>query len=389
MLHFEVSEYRERLEKTKESMYDAGIEILLVTDPANMNYLTGYDGWSFYVHQGVLVFLDREQPLWFGRGQDRNGARLTTWLDDENIFGYPDDYVQSKFKHPMEYVAGLLERMGADRRRLGVEKESYYFTGLCLEMLGASLPYAKISDATNLVNWVRVVKSEAEIGHMREAARIMEHTMMAAIDAIEEGVREGDVAAKIYHAQISGTADYTGDYTAIAPLIPSRERTTTAHLSWTNRRYERGDFLFLELAACRHRYHVPLARTVAIGKPPAGLAEVAQVVIDGLNETLAFIRPGVTAEEVEATWRKAIAGSKVVKESRVGYSIGVGYPPDWGEHTISLRPGDETVLQPNMTLHFMPGIWMDDFGFECTEPIRITDRGCESFVQFERKLFIK
>jgi Xaa-Pro dipeptidase len=92
---------------------------------------------------------------------------------------------------------------------------------------------------------------------------------------------------------------------------------------------------------------------------------------------------------VEERWRRAIAHTGLVKPSRVGYSFGLNYVPDWGEHTISLRPGDKTVLKPNMTLHLMPGIWMDEFGFECSEPIRVTDNGCETFVNFPRKLFVK
>ena len=109
--------------------------------------------------------------------------------------------------------------------------------------------------------------------------------------------------------------------------------------------------------------------------------------IRGLSTTLSFIRPGVTAEEVEAAWRESIAGSRVVKESRVGYAFGLNYPPDWGEHTVSLRPGDKTVLEPNMTIHFMPGIWLKDFGFECSEPFLVTENGCETFMDFPRKLF--
>jgi Xaa-Pro dipeptidase len=202
-------------------------------------------------------------------------------------------------------------------------------------------------------------------------------------------VREGDAAAKVLHAQISGTDDFTGDYSAINPIMPSGIRTSTAHLSWTDRTYERGEIVLLELSGCKHRYHAPLSRTVMIGTPPRQLEDTARVVIEGLNQTIEFIKPGVTAEEVEQKWRSAIAESRVVKESRIGYSYGLNYPPDWGEHTISLRPGDKNILKPNMTLHVMPGIWLDQFGFECSEPIRVTENGCEPFVAFDRRLFVK
>ncbi len=389
MLYFEVSEFRARLRKVKASMYRQGVEVLLVTDPANMNYLTGYDGWSFYVHQGVLVFVDREEPVWFGRMQDSNGARLTTWLAGENIIGYTDDYVQSNLKHPMDFVADLLKARGCERRRLGVEMDSYYFTGQCLESLLEDLPDAEIMNANLLVNWVRLIKSDKEIEYMKMASRIVENVMRTAIDIIAVGVREGDAAAAVYQAQISGTPEFTGDHSAIFPIMPSGIRTSTAHLSWVDRRYEEGDMVLLELSGCKYRYHAPLSRTVMIGEPPAELSEIAKAVVDGLNQVLDFIKPGVTGEEVEAKWRSAISGSKVVKESRIGYAYGLNYPPDWGEHTVSLRPGDKNVFEPNMTVHVMPGIWLDKFGFECSEPIVVTEDGCGTFVDFERKLFVK
>jgi len=102
---FTKEEYKRRVRKTKEMMDRSGMKMLLVMDPANMNYLTGYDGWSFYVHQGVIISLDMENPFWFGREQDANGAKLTSWLPDDGIYGYPDEYVQSRYTHTMCWVA--------------------------------------------------------------------------------------------------------------------------------------------------------------------------------------------------------------------------------------------------------------------------------------------
>ena len=76
------------------------------------------------------------------------------------------------------------------------------------------------------------------------------------------------------------------------------------------------------------------------------------------------------------------------KESRIGYAMGLNYPPDWGEHTASLRPGDNTILTTNMTFHMILGMWMDDYGFECSESFRVTENGCETLADFPRKLFL-
>ena len=389
-MHFENVEFQERLRKTKDAMLEKGIEVLVVSDPANMNYLTGYDGWSFYVHQGLIVELNHDEPIWWGRGMDGNGAKLTTWLASSNIRPYEDDYVQNVSKHPMEFVASIIKEKCWQNKNLGVEKDNYWFTAQCLETLHRELPEMRVVDATSLVNWVRVIKSPAEIALMKQAAEVCQNVMQTAIDSIEVGQKESRAAANVYHACVLGTPSVTGDHPAIFPIMPTNERTSCAHLGWDpERTYESGDLVLLELCGVRFRYHCPLSRTVYIGKPPQNLQRVADTVLKGVEETLAFIKPGVTAEAVEARWREAIAGSGVVKPSRLGYSIGANYVPDWGEHTLSLRPGDKTVLQPGMTIHLMPGIWEDDFGFESSEPFLVTEMGCETFCSFPRKIFIR
>lgn len=371
-------------------MDHAGIEVLLLVDPANMNYLTGYDGWSFYVHQGVIVALDRDEPLWFGRRQDSNGARITTWLSEDSITGYPDEYVQSRYTHTMVFVAALLREYGWDHRVLGVEMDNYWFSARMLLTLQEEITGLPVRDATNLVNWIRTIKSEAELRYMREAAEICRNVMDLAIENIAVGRPEREVAAIVAGAQISGTRDFGGDSPAIFPIMPSGQNTSTAHLTFDpDRSYCDGDVVLLELAGARHRYHAPLSRTVFLGTPPSDLQSVADTVVRGLNETLEFIKPGITAEEVEARWRESIHGSGVEKPSRVGYSYGLNYVPDWGEHTVSLRPGDKTVLEPGMTIHFMPGIWLDTYGFECSEPFLVTDTGCEKFIEYPQKLFVR
>src|SRR5947207_775657 len=179
---FSEVEFAQRLARTKQRMAGAGLDALILCDPANMNYLTGYDGWSFYVHQAVLVGLDLDRPLWFGRGQDVNGARLTTVLRDDDILGYSDDHVQSTTKHPMQALARLVEARGLARKRIGVEADSYYFTAKSLEVLRRELPNARFDDAGVLVNWVRAVKSPAEIELMIQAARITEQIMRTALE---------------------------------------------------------------------------------------------------------------------------------------------------------------------------------------------------------------
>ena len=389
MALFSNAEYLKRIEQTKTAMAARGIELLVVCDPANMNYLTGYDGWSFYVPQAVLVVDDQEEPVWIGRMMDVNGARHTAFLKEENMVGYPENYIQTDQRHPMNFMGDFIKEKGWDGKTVGVESDAYYYTARSDAALRQTLGRDSLIDANLLVNWVRLVKSDAEIAIMKQAGKIAENVMGTAMERLAPGTRECDAVAAVYQAQMSGTKDFGGDYPAIVPMMPTGEKTSAPHLTWTDEPYKANQAVNLELAACRHRYHCPIARTAYIGgTPPEKLQKLADITVEGLNLTLDAITPGMTGEDVEKVWRDHIAKHGFEKESRIGYAMGLNYPPDWGEHTASLRPGDKNVLAPNMTFHMILGMWMDDFGFECSESFRVTPTGAETFAEFDRKLFV-
>ena len=385
---FEKAEYEIRISKVRKSMDEKNIEVLIVKDPSNMAWLTGYDGWSFYVHQCVVLSLESE-PFWYGRGMDANGAKLTVFMQHENIIGYPDDYVQNPEKHPMDYLSEILTEKNWAQKTIGVEKDNYYFTASCLESLQRNLVQANFVDSTGLVNWQRTVKSPRELEFMRKAARIVEKMHTRIFEVMEPGMRKNDLVAEIYHSGITGTEDAGGDYTAIVPMTPTGADASAPHLTWDDQPIPNNSGTFFEIAGCYRRYHCPLSRTIYLGQPPQKYLDVEKAVLEGIEAGLEAAKPGNFAEDIEAAWRKTISKYGYEKESRCGYAIGLSYPPDWGERTVSFRKGDKTVLEPNMTFHFMPALWFDDWGLETTESIVITDSGVETLANVPRKLFVK
>ena len=385
---FEKEEYEIRISKVRKSMDEKNIEVLIATDPSNMAWLTGYDGWSFYVHQCVVLSLEGE-PFWYGRGMDTNGAKLTVFMQHENIIGYPDDYVQNPEKHPMDYLSDILTEKNWAQKTIGVEKDNYYFSASCLESLQRNLVQANFVDSTGLVNWQRTVKSPRELEFMRKAARIVEKMHARIFEVMEPGMRKNDLVAEIYHSGITGTEDSGGDYAAIVPMTPTGSDASAPHLTWDDQPIPNNSGTFFEIAGCYRRYHCPLSRTIYLGQPPQKYLDVEKAVLEGIEAGLEAAKPGNFAEDIEAAWRKTIAKYGYEKESRCGYAIGLSYPPDWGERTVSFRKGDKTVLEPNMTFHFMPALWFDDWGLETTESIVITDSGVETLANFPRKLFVK
>ena len=159
---FSVAEYRGRIARVKRRMEAAAVDVLVYAEPASLNYLCGYDGWSFYVHQFLVLALSMEEPLWVGRAMDAPGARLTTFLRPESIEPYPEDHVDAPDRHPARFLAELMKARGYGAARIGLELDAFYFTGRALAELTSALPDARLIDIYPLVNWVRIVKSPAD-----------------------------------------------------------------------------------------------------------------------------------------------------------------------------------------------------------------------------------
>ncbi|GAB5505843.1 MAG: ectoine hydrolase DoeA [Rhizobiaceae bacterium] len=388
-LPFTPAEYERRLGKVRRAMVEQDIDVLFVEDPSNMAWLTGYDGWSFYVHQGVIVFHDAD-PIWWGRSQDANGAVRTVYMSDERVLSYPDHYVQSTTLHPMEVLAAILRDHGYDNKRVGVELENYYFSAKAYLVMRRELPDAEFVDATGLVNWQRAVKSDEEVTFMRRAARISEKIVDGIMERVEPGLKKNDLVAEIYADAVRGVDDDWGEYPAIVPLLPSGSDAAAPHLTWDGRRFEEGQATFFEIAGCYRRYHAPFCRTVFLGKPPQHMLEAEKALVEGMEAGLEAARPGNRAGDVALALFGALEKAGIHKDSRCGYPIGLSYPPDWGERTISFRKEDDTILEAGMTFHFMPGLWMSDWGLEITESILVRDgAAAECLCNRPRKLFVK
>ncbi|EAU41680.1 probable dipeptidase [Fulvimarina pelagi HTCC2506] len=387
-LKFTRAEYTDRLGKTRRAMAAKGIDCLYVSDPSNMAWLTGYDGWSFYVHQGVIVGPEGE-PVWYGRNMDANGARRTAYLAHDNIVGYADHYVQCTERHPMDYLATVIANRGWDGMTIGVEMDNYWFSAAAFAALQKHLPNARFVDATALVNWQRAVKSPTELDYMRIAGRIVTKMHERIAEVMEPGMRKCDLVAEIYDVGIRGADGHGGDYPAIVPMLPSGPDAVAPHLTWDDKPMKAGEGTFFEIAGAYHRYHCPLSRTVFLGKPPQIFIDAEKATLEGMEAGLEAAKPGNTCEDIANAYFAVLKKHGIQKDSRTGYPIGLSYPPDWGERTMSLRPGDTTVLESGMTFHFMTALWLEDMGLEITESLAITETGYELLADVPRKLVVK
>ena len=388
-MSFTNQEFKTRLNNVKKSMQKKGIDLLISHDTANMYYLTGYDAWSFYYAQCVLVHVDLDEPLCFVRAQDAGGAFIKTYLKKENIIIYNENYIHKWPKHPYDYLVQIIKERKWDKLSIGLEMDAHYFTAFCYEKIKNGLPNAKIKDSERLVNWVRLVKSEAEINYMKSAALITEKAMHTAMNVINIDVRQCDAVGEIQKSLFYGTENVGGEYASITTLLPTGPGTSASHLTATQDKFKNGESTIIEISGCVRRYHAPLARTVQLGKPEPKKVDAMNATIEALNAGINVVKPGNLANDVAQEFWKVLDKYKIKKESRTGYSIGIGYPPDWGEHTLNIYKGDMTVLKPNVTFHMIAVMQFGDWGVEASESIRVTENGNELLNNFPKELHIK
>ena len=174
------------------------------------------------------------------------------------------------------------------------------------------------------------------------------------------------------------------------PLTPSGLDATAAHLTWNGARMKKGEATFFELSGCYRRYHAPLCRTIFLGSPPDDMRKTETAQLEGIAAGLDAARSGNRTCDIANAFLQVLSKHGIERSGRMGYPVGLSYPPDWGERTASIRTEDTTILKPGMVFHFMPAIWMDSWGLETTETILIKEDGpAEAICNVERKLFSK
>ncbi len=377
---FTRDEFLQRLQETKRRMADAGLDALVVIEQFNLNYLSGYEGQSAYVPQCLVVIATEEEPRLIVRDMDTNGS--DTFLRQSSIFGYPEDYIAHQRMHPYDYFADLFRQWKIDGKRIGIELDC--LTPNTYDRLRSNLPNARFSDVGHLVTWQRLKKSQTELLYMRQAGEIADLGMQAAYDNLAVGKRGCDVAAEVAAALIRGTPEFGGD--RIPGLdMPAGPRSGNPHLSWNDALYVNDSQMNIELGGARLRYVAALSRTFILGKPTEQMEYVYRATREGVEAVFDQVKPGWTCEQLDALFRRTTRKHGVEKKSRLGYAIGAG----WTEKTASLRTGDQTVLEPDMTFHLMAGMWYDTWGYILSETFQVTDKGIVTLSKFPRDLLAK
>ncbi|EAT11026.1 aminopeptidase P family protein [Bermanella marisrubri] len=378
---FPFEEYERRITELRHRIMERHLDAVVITDPENIMYLTDYQttGYSFF--QALVVPLEGE-PFMITRALEASNIHARTWV--ERTRPYPDT------GDAIQMLVDALREFGLSKKRIGYERNSYFFPAYQQDFIHTTLRDAKLLDCFGIVEQGRICKSDVEIELMKKAAHATEMGMQAGIEASVVGATENEIGAAISDAMFRAG----GEPPAVMPYVTSGPRTMIGHATWEGRIVEPNEHVFLEVGGCYRRYHTAMMRTVVMGTLTDSMYEAQEKMKHALDCLHRDIQPGMTVSDADNLVRNIITDNSVGASliTRSGYSIGIAFPPSWDEgYIVSLKQGESQVLQPGMTFHIIPWMWGVDGNKTCgiSDTIRITEEGCESFFTLDRDFVIK
>jgi Xaa-Pro dipeptidase len=338
-LHFEHSEYQQRITAAIAAMQKANLDGLLMFQQESMYYLTGYDSFGFCFFQCLYLGTDGKLAL-LTRSADLRQAQHTSIIEDIRI------WTDQAGAQPATQLRDMLESLGAHGKRLGIETNSYGLTHFNGKAVDAALDgFCTLAESTNLVNRLRLIKSSAELKYVRKAGKLGDAALKAGIKKTKAGADEGDILAAQHSAIFSGGGDYPGNEF----IIGSDRDALLCRYKSGRRKLSKRDQLTLEFAGVYRHYHAAFMRTIIIGKPSKDHLKMDEACRAALTEVETAMQPGKTAGDVFDAHAR-VMDAHDMREHRLhacGYSLGAKFTPSWMDYPMFYK-GNEVVIAEGM-----------------------------------------
>lgn len=369
-LHVSNAEFAARKTRAMAAMARVGLDALLMFKQESMYYLTGYDSFGFVYFQCLV--LDRNGDfMLLTRAPDLRQARHTSILDDIRV------WVDRDGATPADDLRDILRTRGLAGKRLGIELEAYGLTGRSWRMVEAALEgFCTLDDASNLIDRLRVVKSPAELAHIRRAAALADDSWDAAIAATGPGAFEGDILAAMQAAVLKGD----GDLPANDPIIGSGSGALLCRYFTGRRRLDAEDQLMLEFAGSYRHYHAAMMRTICVGRATPRHRAMHAACAEALEACETALTPGRPMGLIFDAHARVLDahGFQPHRLNACGYSMGATFAPNWMDWPMFFH-GNPVEAEPDMAF-FLHMILMDSdttTAMALGHSVRVTETGCE------------
>ena len=378
---FPFEEYERRLGALRQRMNDRLLDAVVITDPANLMYLTDYQTTGYSYFQALVVPLESE-PFMITRYMEESNVHARTWVELTRPYADTGDAIQMLVQSLREFELA--------HKFVGYERNSYFFAAYHQDAIHTTLLEGNLRDCFGIVEEGRICKSPVELEIMARAAKATEAGMKAGLETCQAGVTENDIGAAISAAMFRAG----GEPPAVMPYVASGPRSMIGHATWEGRTVQPGEHVFLEVGGCYRRYHTAMMRTVVLDELSDSMRKAEERMRLALSGVKDILRPGLTVSDADNLVRTIISDNDIGAQliTRSGYSIGIAFPPSWDEgYMMSLKQGDSAVLREGMVFHIIPWMWGVDGNktVGISDTVQITAEGCRSFFSLDEAFVCK
>ena len=369
-IHFTKEEFLKRRSKVIEELKKQNLDGLLMFRQESMYWLTGYDTFG-YVYFQCLILTAKGDLVLLTRAPDLRQAQNTSIIKDIRI------WVDKDKSNPADELKNILSELSLEKSNLGVEYEAYGLTGRNAIRLNNSLiNFTTLHDKSELISFLRVLKSPAEIVYVKKAAELADKAMDAAWKHAHAGQNESKILAEMQGAIFNGG----GDYPANEFIIGSGKNALLCRYQSEKRNLDEVDQLSIEWAGTYKHYHSAMFRTIPIGKINDKQKKIYEACVEALKACEKKLKPGNKVGEVFDVHAEIFDkfGYKKSRMNACGYSLGATFAPNWMDWPM-LYTGNPVVLAPGMVF-FMHMILMDsesELAMNLGETYLLTDNGNE------------
>lgn len=376
---FAPEEFASRLARARRAVAGAGLDWLVVTHPVSIHWLTGGEAKSYQAFQCLLLAAGDRPLTLLSRASDIGEWEDDAILDEAIGWGGPEP------EDPIEAFARLARDRGLLSARVGLEVPAYYLHPQhhlrLRDLLGAAL----VAEPSNLIHDLKAAKSPAELAHVRQAAAHADAALRACLAVAAPGRSELEIAAEAYRALLASGCGLP----ASTMNLVSGERLAYPHGAPTQRKLRVGDGANIELGAAFRRYTATLGRNFQLGRPPARLRAIHDVVREAGEAMMAAIRPGVPAIEPHLAAKRIIAdaGLDAGRLHTSGYGLAPGFPPSWGE-PLNMFGGTTAIIEEGMVLTIEPPVFLhaERLGARLIDNVIVTATGAELLSAVPREI---
>jgi Xaa-Pro aminopeptidase len=345
-----------RVERLRTKMADLGLDGMLITDPLNRRYLSGFSGtagWLLVTGQKTMLAVDF-------RYYERAEREAPAWEQFRVTGTYPDGLI------------GMVDQVGV--HRLGVEGD--HLTVTAYEELRAKLPEIDLVPVENAALQLRERKDEGEVASIRAAIACADQAFAHLCQVIRPGMTEKEVAWELEsHMRQHGATS-----TSFEIIVGSGPNGAMPHATAGDRRIEEGEPIVMDFGARVDGYCSDITRTVCLGQPDKEYEAVWQLVLQAQRAVEEALQPGMTGKDADAIARRVFAEAGYQDEFGHGLGHGVGLAI---HEAPRLSPrSDEVTLEPGMVFTVEPGLYLTGWGGVRIEDIvALGETGAEVLTQ--------